>query len=165
MKNKLIKTTNKEINNLDKDLTFKQKAWLKYYFESGNATQAALKAYETDDPGSASVIGTENLAKLRNPIKAYMENKGLSLGRLVEVLDDGLKANRVISAVNTDKQASGASSDFIEVPDHQTRHKYLETASKWLGVVEEKQDVVAIQNNITLSDDQINRLMEEERGR
>ena len=45
-------------------------------------------------------------------------------------LKEGLDANRVISAVNTGKQASGATMDFIEVPDQAVRHKYLETALK-----------------------------------
>jgi len=131
---KIIKVKEKEINSLDKDLTFKQKAFLKRYFETGNGTKAAMEVYETDNPGSASVIASENLAKLKSPIKTYMETKGFSLQIMLGVLADGLKANRVISAVNTDKQANGSSSDFIEVPDHAVRHKYLETASKWLEV-------------------------------
>lgn len=131
---KITQPTKKEINNLDKDLTFKQKAFLKRYFETGNGTKAAMEVYETDNPGSASVIASENLAKLKSPIKTYMETKGFSLQIMLGVLADGLKANRVISAVNTDKQANGSSSDFIEVPDHAVRHKYLETASKWLEV-------------------------------
>jgi phage terminase small subunit len=79
-------------------LTFKQKEWLKLYLETGNATQSALQVYDTDGPNTASVIGSENLTKLRIPVLALMEKRGLTLGRLLEVLDDGLQANKVLSA-------------------------------------------------------------------
>ena len=130
-----------------KDLTLKQRKFLKLYFQTGNATQSALQVYDTDDPGAASVIGAENLAKLREPIKAMMESRGISLGRLLDVLDEGLQANKVLSAMVIVKKdsptsqsdgelppANSRSTDFIEVPDHLVRHKYLETAAKWLGI-------------------------------
>lgn len=50
--------------------------------------------------------------------------------KISQVLQEGLEANRVISAINTGKEASGATTDFIEVPDHAIRHKFLETAAK-----------------------------------
>lgn len=50
--------------------------------------------------------------------------------KLQEVLKDGLEAQRIISAMNTGKQAAGATSDFIEVPDHAVRHRFLDTALK-----------------------------------
>lgn len=125
-------------------LTKKQRLFLSEYFKTGNGTQSALKAYDTDDYTSASVIATENLVKLREPIKTYMESKGISLGKLVQVLDDGLNANRVISAVNTDKQATGATADFIDVPDHAVRHKYLETAGKWLKIEPTNQNLTQV---------------------
>ena len=115
-------------------LTVKQRKFLKLYFQTGNGTKSAMEAYDTTDPVTAGSIAYENLKKLQSPVKALMEAKGLGLGRLMEVLDDGLKADRVISAIKTDKKATGATADFIEVPDHSVRHKYLETAGKWLGV-------------------------------
>jgi hypothetical protein len=117
-----------------KKLTVKQRKFLKEYFKTGNGTQSAIKVYDVKDAESAAALASETLSKLKEPIKTLMEQKGISLGRLMDVLDDGLGANRVISAVNTNKQADGATSDFIEVPDHAVRHKYLETAAKWLGM-------------------------------
>ena len=119
-------------------LTLKQKKFIKLYLESGNATKACQEAYQCSYE-SARRMGSENLSKLGVTLKELMEAKGLSLGRLMDVLDDGLKANRVISAINTDKQASGATADFIDVPDHAVRHRYLETASKWLGLDQNSQ--------------------------
>lgn len=142
MKKAIIETTRKEIKDLDRDLTFKQKAWLKFYFESGNATQAALKAYETDDPGSASVIASENLAKLKNPIKTLMELKGLSLGDLIETVKEARLANKPIGALVLIKKGKDGKPEqilkdnegMIEVPDHLTRLKAVEIAGKWLGI-------------------------------
>jgi len=124
----------KTITTKEPKLTLKQKRFLKLYLETGNGTKSALAVYNCKDYTTAQSIASENLSKLKNPIKAYMEANGLDLGRLMGVLDDGLKANRVISAIKTDKEATGATADFIDVPDHAVRHKYLETASKWLGV-------------------------------
>ena len=127
---------------MSKDLTLKQKRFLKEYFKTGNGTQSALKIYNTDDPRAASVIASENLTKLRNPVKQLMEARGLSLGKLLNVLDEGLEANKVISAMVVSnngkgmKQANSMTRDFIDVPDHATRHKFLETAGKWLGIQE-----------------------------
>jgi len=48
--------------------TFKEANWLKDYSESGSASNAASKNYSCSHPKSAGVIGTENLAKLRNGV-------------------------------------------------------------------------------------------------
>lgn len=117
----------------DKDLTFKQRTWLKLYAESGNATQAALKAYDCKDERSASVIGSENLAKL--DIASLMEAKGITDNKLMETLSDGLSATKPISALilaNTETGTSKTKENEgqIEVPDYAVRHKYLETGLK-----------------------------------
>jgi hypothetical protein len=122
-------------------LTMKQRKFLKLYFETGNGTQAALAAYDTDDPRAASVIAAENLAKLREPVRALMEAKGISVGRLIEILDEGLQANKVVSAQVLVKQDGSVlkkeDEGMIEVPDHFVRRLYVETAAKWLGLEKE----------------------------
>jgi len=90
--------------------------------------------------------------------KYMAENVGISMGqamknlgysenypnrKLVKVVDEGLSANRVISAMKTDKQATGATADFIEVPDHAVRHRFVETALKMKGKLIERQDVTS----------------------
>jgi hypothetical protein len=132
-------------------LTLKQKKWIVEYLKTGNASKAAMSVYDCKDMVSASTIGSENLRKLANPVKTLMEANGLGMGELLDVLKDGLKANKVISAqiINKSgdgmKQADSMTKDFIDVPDHATRHKFLETASKWLGL--EKKTNVALQIN------------------
>jgi len=54
-------------------LTKKQKDFAKEYLETGNGVQSALKAYDTTDYKTASVIAHENLEKPR--VKEYLESK------------------------------------------------------------------------------------------
>ena len=78
-----------------------------------------------------------NKAKELAPtIQALMEKKGLTDSMLLGVLDDGLKANKVISCniIALDKEgmkdADSMTKDFVDVEDHPTRHKFLDTALK-----------------------------------
>lgn len=150
----LMTVKDKEIKDLQKDLTPKQRAFLKLYFETGNATQSALKVYDTDNISTAGAIASENLQKLKNPIQTFMESKGLSLGSLVEKVKEGTDATRATNAaILVQKDGSVVKAEeqgLIEVPDYLTRHKYIETAAKWLGVEREEvnQSTTAIQVNI-----------------
>lgn len=107
-----------------KKLTLKQRKFLVEYFKTGNATKSALKAYNTTDYSTASQIGSQNLRLLHEPVKALMEKHGISVGTLIVTLADGLQAKKI----------HGTSDNFVEIKDHAVRHKYLETASKWLKV-------------------------------
>ena len=108
-----------------KGLTIKQNKFLKVYFETGNATKAALAAYDTDDPKVASVIGAENLVKLKDVVRHIMEKKGLDLGWMID---------RVYGAGDATKW-----NDFTgeREPDHAIRLKAVEVAERWLGLKEE----------------------------
>jgi len=69
--------------------------------------------------------------------------------KIVKKIDEGLEANRVISAVNTAKQASGGTTDFIEVPDFAIRHKYVETSLKIKGKLDtEKEETPSLVFNL-----------------
>lgn len=135
-KKPIIPVKAKEIRDLDKDLTFKQKAFLKLYFETGNATKAALQSYETDDVNSAAVIASMTLRKLKSPVKTFMEMNGFSLKHLMSVLAGGLQAKRIKTSLTEPDRL---------VDDWPTRHKYLETAARWLGVEEKEDQQIPVQ--------------------
>ena len=97
-------------------LTLKQRNWLKYYFETGNSVQSAMKAYNTKNYGSAAAIGTENLQKLKPRMQTFMELHGLSLGTLV---------NKVASKLEAKKNGNE--------DDNMAQLKAVEIAGKWLG--------------------------------
>mgnify|MGYP001559778143 CR=1 FL=1 len=113
----------------EKDLTLKQKKFLKVYFETGNATKAALEAYDTDDPNTASVIGAENLVKLRSVLRYQMDKRGLTLEKIVGKVDEATDATKW--------------NDFSgeREPDHPTRLKAVEVAERWLGLKDDSTKV------------------------
>jgi len=123
-----------------KALTTKQKMFLKEYFKTGNGTRSAMKVYNCKNVASASALASETLASLKDVVRPMMEMKGLTLGRIIDVVNDGTDANKVISAMVVNKkgdgmkQANSMTKDFIEVPDHPTRLKAAEIAAKWLGI-------------------------------
>ncbi len=135
------------INSKEPQLTVKQKAFLKAYLDPtsktfGNGTLSAMGVYDTDDYQTAGAIAYENLKKLQNPVKALMESKGLSLDKLLIVLNNGLQAKKIHSSpTEPDK----------EIADHAVRHKFLETAGKWLGIEKENENnqITNIQINLT----------------
>lgn len=114
--------TKKKIDKPRK-LTIKQKKFLKEYFKTGNATKSAMAVYDVKDIHSARAIGGENLSKLREVTIALMEAKGLSLGKIIDKVNEATDANKIIT--------SHTEPDY-EVPDHPTRLKAIEIVARWL---------------------------------
>jgi len=143
------------------DLTLKQRKWLKLYLELGNATEAAAQVYDCGDRDSARQIGWENLTKL--DFSDFLEEAGITDKLLQEKIMEGLDSTRTVSAVNTSKNATASSTDFVDVPDFMARHKYLETALKLKRKLVERTDVtsggkpIPILTNNALSTDQCNK--------
>jgi len=137
----------------NKGFTIKQRKWIVEYLKTGNASKAAMKIYNCKDMESAGTIGSENIQKLANPVRQLMEARGLGMGRLLDVLSEGLEANKVISAqiINQSgdgmKTANSMTKDFIDVPDHATRHRFLETAGRWLGAEPKKEETMAMRTD------------------
>lgn len=137
-------------------LTIKQNAFVTEFIENGgNGTQAALKTYDTVDPRTAAMMASDLLTKPN--INSALEKMGITDAKLTKVIKSGLSAKRTISAqviVKSDdpkvrnKQATARDIDFIDVPDHAVRHKYLETALKLKGHL--RRDEPIIQNNIVM---------------
>lgn len=114
----------------------KQALFIKLYTDQksetfGNALKSALKAgYKQEYAEKILGVMSENVA---TSMTDAMERAGITDEKLVGVLGEGLEAKRVISARVTDRDADVDTDDFIEVPDHPTRHKFLDTAIKLKG--------------------------------
>jgi len=121
------------------DLTLKQRKWLKLYLELGNATEAAMQVYDCKDRDVAKSIGWENLTKL--DFSDFLEEAGITDKLLQQKIMEGLDATRTVSAINTSKNATAQSTDFVDVPDFLARHKYLETALKLKRKLIERTDI------------------------
>ena len=142
-----------------KDLTLKQRKWIKEYLSCGNASEAAMKVYSVKDRESAGQIGYENLKKL--DYSDFLEEAGISDVLIQQKIMEGLDATRTVSArviVQKNRPTSQAdgelpladskTDDFIDVPDFIARHKYLETVlklKKRLGVENQTNIQVNIQ--------------------
>lgn len=120
----------------EKDMTIKQRKWLKLYLECGSATEAAMQAYDTKDRNSASQIGWENLRKL--DYASFLEEAGITDNLLQQKILEGLGADKPIGALvlikngvdGKPEQILKDNEGMIQVADHSVRHKYLETALK-----------------------------------
>lgn len=137
-------------------LTKKQKGFVKDYVLTENGTQSALKNYDTTDEHTAAVIASENLTK-PEIIEAVTETKKRLADRIPDeliekVMLEGLEANKVISANITYGDADEKTNDFIEIPDHQTRHRFLDSAIKVKGEYAAEKHVT-LNMDIPVSDD------------
>lgn len=131
----------------NKRLTKKEKGFVKDYLKTGNGTRSALNNYDTTSENTAAVIASENIRKPH--IKILVED-AFPDEMLFEIHKQGLKSTKVISANITYGEADEKTNDFIEVPDHQTIHKYLDTAYKLKGsFAPEKHDITTQGDKIT----------------
>lgn len=71
-----------------RNLTVKQRRFVKAYVETGNGTEAAMQAYDTEDRHTAHAIASENLKKksIRRKMRALLDAEGLSNGKLAGIL-------------------------------------------------------------------------------
>lgn len=107
--------------------TLKQKLAVKKIIENGGVVSRGMRAAGYSKETAANPKNLTDSKGWQELMNEYFPEQ-----RLAKVLDEGLSANRVISAIGG-KQATGATTDFIEVPDHGVRHKFLETGLKLHG--------------------------------
>lgn len=112
-------------------MTPKQKAFIKEYISTLNATEAAIRVYDAKDRKSARNIGSENLAKLGEPIARVLEQQGLTDEYIVKKIRDKMEAKRPIIANGKMWQAE----------DHQTQLKATELAAKLKGLLKDNVEI------------------------
>ena len=66
--------------------TAKQMKFAQAYLKTGNATQAALEAYDTKDVDSAAVVGSTNLRKLK--VQELLQSFALDAANKMKKLSD-----------------------------------------------------------------------------
>jgi len=116
-----------------RELTLRQKN-LRRRILKGNTSVTQAMIDSGYSKNTAQALQKETLAKLGIP--ELMDEMGMNDKRLLQVLDDGLKADKIISSMIISKSgdemqdAHGLTKDFVEVPDHPTRHKFLDSALK-----------------------------------
>jgi hypothetical protein len=156
--------------NIDLDLLLFYVSWLKH----GMVAQYAYKELHPEvTDASAAVLGSRELSKVNREL--VMSAYKLDLARYFAQLDEGLAANKLISArvihkkdsptsqADGESPATSRTDDFIEVPDHYARKPYHDKLGKLLGIESEKGPTVAVQvNNYTpeqMKDDELNAII------
>jgi hypothetical protein len=106
-------------------LTQKQKDFFKYIAMGySRAESGRLAGYK--EPRASAMVNTRNYT---STFREAFAKAGYSIGNIVEDVITGTKADKVISAVNS-KPANGQTMDFIDVPDWNARHKFIDSAIK-----------------------------------
>ena len=102
-------------------LTKKQRGFVKDYIETENGTEAAMRNYNLKSRIVARSVGSETLALpyVRDAIQEALPDE-----LLAKVHMEGLEATRL---GRLDAEEWG------EIPDHATRHKFLDSAYKIKG--------------------------------
>lgn len=102
---------------------------------------------ESTADASTRIVQSKNFLEV-------LEDAGVTDDKLAVVMQEGLNANKVISAKIVGKDADGQTDDFIEVPDHPTRHKFMESSLKIKG--HSKQDGVGNTYNTFVQQNNLN---------
>lgn len=116
-------------------LTIRQQRLAKLIEENLTAPKPRPLAKLMRDAGYSEAVATKAASRMVGVISKklgwadQMDKAGITNEALMAVLGEGLLAKKQISAV-VGKDADGATVDFVDVEDHPTRHKYLDTALK-----------------------------------
>lgn len=100
----------------------------------GYSEQSAQKAGKTI---CNRLLGNVSVKQDTLTLSDHITRRGYDDKAIADVLVDGLQASKVISAVvkpgGNEQSASGATTDFIEVPDHAVRGQYIDRIAKIRG--------------------------------
>ena len=101
--------------------TLKERAWFTKTLQYLDGTKAAMEVYNVSTKDSARAIASQNFSKLS--FDEILDSNGLTDNYTVGGIKEGTQAMKI----------HGSPDDFIEIPDHQTRHKFLETTLRLKG--------------------------------
>ena len=112
----------------ERELTPRQRKWLSVFMQTGNATEAAMQAYDCANRHSARQIGYTTRKALCGRLNDAMDEAGLSDAVLLKTLKEGLEAVEVVTASH-----EGQIQDERAFPDFVARHRYLDMAFRLKG--------------------------------
>lgn len=110
-------------NIKEKTFTPKQRKFFEFIAQGCSRSEAAKKAgYKQPRVSAGNVIQSHTQA-----FREAFSILGYGIGDVAKDILEGTKANRVISAnvIADEKVANGMTTDFIEVPDWNARHKFI----------------------------------------
>jgi hypothetical protein len=117
----------------------REKKAIKGYLEGKSKKDALLSAGYSKSTAETKQSLIFGKVRIQKTIQELMEKSNLTDKRILDTLSDGLDANKVISALviapdgSGMKDAGSLTRDFVEVPDHDLRHKVAVTCLKLKG--------------------------------
>ena len=131
-----------------RQLTTKQRKFVKAKIAGKSGIQSALEAYDTTDVNTANQIAVDNLLKptIAAALEAAYLRQGITIDAIVKPVADGLVAERtVIIGKENDAFAD-------QVPDHAIRLKAAGMAAMWMCIGRDKDEGSKTVNFISISD-------------
>lgn len=129
-------------------LTEKQRRWIDYYIETGNAAEAArLAGYKANSEKAFANIGSENLAKLGKNLQAKLDAKEderiAKADEVLQFLTSVMRGDVIEEVIVTEGMVGGGSSarymdKHVGAKD---RLKAAEMLAKRYGLLTEKIDI------------------------
>jgi hypothetical protein len=128
------------------DLNTRQRLFLQSYLESGNATNAYMKAYNVAEVhrASASVLASRLVRKVKDSFTLLLEQNGLGDKAITDVLKGAFSATR----------QQVYHSKVYEFPDYYARMKAVELLAKLTGRGS-KEELTMNQMNIQVISDPV----------
>lgn len=113
-----------------KKLTIKEAKLVKGIVEGKTKRQAAIEAYNTKTPETASVVASNVLKKVnvQEALQEALEKAGLTPSKVVDVVKEGMEAQRLVIVGNGEE----AMADLQ--PDHSIRLKAAGMAANFMGL-------------------------------
>ncbi len=119
-----------------KQLTIKQRKFIKEYLKTGNGTKAVQAAgYKCKNPAAYSEMAWAILRKLEGKMCQVLTEAGLDNATLAKKAEEGLNA----MVVKPFAEHGVVVSEPVYI-DYPTRAKYLEIVSKMKGLLKEKSE-------------------------
>lgn len=110
---------------MNSDLTIRETKLVDGILSGKSIVQAALSAGYSES--YAHNLRLKDRKRVRSAMIEALEDRGLDAGRFAKVLDEGLTATKAILEDGR----------LVEMPDHGTRHRFLETGLKVSGYLKE----------------------------
>jgi len=125
-------------------LTKKEALFVKGLQKGLCVRESALKAGYAETTANTDAYQILDRPRVRAHFADVMEKMGITDESLARCLAEGLSAKKVISAILVGSDAGPATKDFVEVEDHATRHRFLETGLKAKGYLVDKHEVTSV---------------------
>ena len=114
------KTTENKLQTALQELSPREQLVVKSLLGGKTQSQALLDAGYSESMAMKQQKKVIGRARVQNALAAALEDSGIDADLLAKTILEGLQAVRVVS--------SGPGRPPIEVPDHNVRHKFLQTA-------------------------------------